>query len=294
MDLLLEGFGGWLLVWGPIALVSILFLVALASGWMPALRFRAPARTEPPLWSGLEVAGALTIHFGLMMLAGSLALSADSEGLDADAGAVLSGWRLFLVPLIAGVGAVGYVVLNTRLQGQPLRVVGLRRSSLANLVPVSLGYPALWTCVIVLAFVWQYLLVEFSAREEVEQQRTVQLFSRLVQEGDWLGLLPLGLTAVVVAPFVEEILFRGYFFGMVRRRQGFFWAAAFSSIVFSAYHMNLYALVPLALVGWILCLIYERTGSLWYSMLWHAAFNATTLVQLFWTHRAGGEVASGF
>lgn len=88
------------------------------------------------------------------------------------------------------------------------------------------------------------------------------------------------LMAVIVAPVAEEIIFRGYFYGVIRRFGGRIPALLTSSLLFAAIHVHLPSMLGLALLAVILCLLYERTGSLWATMTMHAAFNATTIAAL--------------
>lgn len=92
--------------------------------------------------------------------------------------------------------------------------------------------------------------------------------------------------AVVVAPFFEEILFRGGIQTVLRRVFGDgavgAWAAiGVTSIVFAMFHPMWMAPGILA-VSICLGYVYERTGNLWAAILMHAAFNAVnTLLFLF-------------
>ena len=88
------------------------------------------------------------------------------------------------------------------------------------------------------------------------------------------------LMAVIVAPVAEEVLFRGYFYGVIRRFGGRIPALLTSSLLFAAIHVHLPSFLGLFLLAVILCLLYERTGSLWASITMHAAFNASTIVVL--------------
>jgi membrane protease YdiL (CAAX protease family) len=85
---------------------------------------------------------------------------------------------------------------------------------------------------------------------------------------------------VIVAPVAEEIIFRGYFYGVIRRFGGRIPAILTSSLLFAAIHVHLPSMLGLGLLAVILCLLYERTGSLWATMTMHAAFNATTIAAL--------------
>jgi membrane protease YdiL (CAAX protease family) len=89
------------------------------------------------------------------------------------------------------------------------------------------------------------------------------------------------VAAVIAAPLCEEIVFRGYFYPVLKRTAGT-WAAAFSSaLVFAAAHGSLTALLPLFLFGLVLVFVYEKTGSIWAPIAVHFCFNGlTVLVQM--------------
>jgi len=86
--------------------------------------------------------------------------------------------------------------------------------------------------------------------------------------------------AVILAPVAEEVIFRGYFYGVIRKYGGRIPAITISSLLFAAIHVHLPSLLGLGILAVILCLLYERTGSLWASITMHAAFNASTIVAL--------------
>ena len=86
--------------------------------------------------------------------------------------------------------------------------------------------------------------------------------------------------AVIMAPVAEEIIFRGYFYGVIRKYGGRLPALLTSSLLFAAIHVHLPSLLGLGVLAIILCLVYERTGSLWASITMHAAFNASTIIVL--------------
>jgi membrane protease YdiL (CAAX protease family) len=103
-------------------------------------------------------------------------------------------------------------------------------------------------------------------------------------------VLPLvGVATVLVAPLAEETFFRGFVFGGLRR-YGFFWAALASGLLFSAAHVSLGGLIPLALVGMLFAWSYSRTGSLWTSIYAHLIFNLVSFVALTAIAQSGGSV----
>jgi membrane protease YdiL (CAAX protease family) len=83
----------------------------------------------------------------------------------------------------------------------------------------------------------------------------------------------------LAAPVSEEIFFRGMLFGGLRRNMGMIPAAAVSALVFGALHATtgVTAVPPLIVFGFILALLYERTGSLLPGMLGHAINNGLAL-----------------
>lgn len=80
----------------------------------------------------------------------------------------------------------------------------------------------------------------------------------------------------VVAPVCEELFFRGFLYGALRRH-GVVIAALVTGIAFGLAHVAsapIGFIVPLATLGVILCLLYERTGSLYPCMALHALNNS--------------------
>lgn len=90
--------------------------------------------------------------------------------------------------------------------------------------------------------------------------------------------LLLAVMAVVIAPVVEELVFRGYIYAVCKRYAGRVIATFFASLFFAAVHFNIPALLPLFMLAIVLTVAYELSGSLWVPVSIHACFNAVTLV----------------
>lgn len=98
------------------------------------------------------------------------------------------------------------------------------------------------------------------------------------------------MAAVVLAPIAEELLFRGLLHRGLRRRLRAVPATALSSVLFAVVHVDVafsqpLALVGLTLVGVILAIAYERTGSLLVPVVIHAVHNAVTIAAVVITSR---------
>ncbi len=93
---------------------------------------------------------------------------------------------------------------------------------------------------------------------------------------------------VILAPLVEECIFRGGFFcGFYRKNR--YVAYVLSIVMFSVYHVWQYAFAaqdPSYLLyaisyipaSFVLCWLYEKTGSIWTSIFFHMSFNAYALI----------------
>jgi membrane protease YdiL (CAAX protease family) len=86
--------------------------------------------------------------------------------------------------------------------------------------------------------------------------------------------------AVVTAPVVEELLFRGVLWPLVRDsgwpKTG--WIGV--PLLFAVIHWNAAAVVPLWVLGIFWTWLYDRTGDLTVPMLSHAMFNGTNFMWL--------------
>ena len=105
---------------------------------------------------------------------------------------------------------------------------------------------------------------------------------KLLQETrDPLIIALMAVTAVLVAPVCEEILFRGYLYPAAKRFAGPWVAGIGTALIFAAAHGSLSPLLPLFVFGGLLVLAYEWTGSLWAPIAMHFCFNgATVIIQL--------------
>jgi membrane protease YdiL (CAAX protease family) len=89
-----------------------------------------------------------------------------------------------------------------------------------------------------------------------------------------------GMLLIVVAPFAEEIFFRGFLYQSFRNSLGVPLGALLSALIFGAIHLEFFKLVQLAILGVILALLFEKTGSLWPPIILHAVNNALAFAVL--------------
>ena len=92
-----------------------------------------------------------------------------------------------------------------------------------------------------------------------------------------LLVLKIGM-ACVAAPLAEELIFRGYIYGTLKRFTSPVFGAVISAGLFAAAHGSLPALFPLWGLAIILVISYEVTKCLWVPIGIHAFFNAANII----------------
>ncbi len=111
----------------------------------------------------------------------------------------------------------------------------------------------------------------------------VAIFGAPEQEdiAESFGTLPLQILLIVVAaPVSEEVCFRGMLFGGLRERLPRFAAALICGLIFGGLHAltGISAVPPLIAFGFILALLYEKTGSIVPGILLHMLNNSVALI----------------
>jgi uncharacterized protein len=117
---------------------------------------------------------------------------------------------------------------------------------------------------------------------------TDKLPSELGAEHSTAALVAASVFVCAIAPIAEEFFFRGFLFGVLRRLRidiagrdiGTWIAAVITGILFGLAHTGsaaLQYLPALAFLGFVLCIVRWRTGSLYPCMALHSANNALAL-----------------
>lgn len=235
----------------------------------------APASSSP--WTGKDV---LFIVLGILavLLAALLGLRiwAQAAGAEIQPSNLLS----TTLGLLEGIALIGSVYL-----------LGLRRRSL-NWGSVGLRMPSpqwfirsLWLGLAAIPLsALAALLVQLLLNRPVEN---VQL-EFLAPEGfSWFAALSMLLLGGFVAPFAEELFFRGVLYPWMRDRWGVLPGMVASGVIFGAVHGEISVATAAALLGILLAWVYERSGSLWPPVIIHVINNAFKILMLYALIAAG-------
>jgi membrane protease YdiL (CAAX protease family) len=233
----------------------------------PALRDRALVELVP-LWITL-------IWVGLSLVL-RLSTEIDAAAAPFDAAATRRGMQLD-VGLQTLIGVVVTTAL-TRYGKHDLARFGMDLAHWRGQVALGLaGFLAAWVPV---------LLVLFATRPFRTDDRQHPLLRLLKEEPSGEALVLAVLAAVIVAPLVEELLFRVVVQGALTQRMAPRSAILFTALLFAAVHgfPDSLGLIPLAIV---LGYIYYQRHSYLAAVTTHAAFNG---VMLLLTVLGGGEL----
>jgi membrane protease YdiL (CAAX protease family) len=116
----------------------------------------------------------------------------------------------------------------------------------------------------------------YGAEYEIAQHQELDILSKYDQ---WSVRFSVFLLAVVVAPMVEELLFRGCLQTMFRSWTGLKWGSIFlTSGIFAMVHANLSHWFALFVLSSTMGYAYEKSGSLLRSIFIHAIFNGLSVL----------------
>ena len=84
---------------------------------------------------------------------------------------------------------------------------------------------------------------------------------------------------IAIAPAIcEEMLFRGLIYNSMKARYRVPVAIGMVAVLFGIYHMSLVKFIPTGLLGFVLCYVAYKTGSIYPSMMMHCINNAFSVV----------------
>ncbi len=224
-----------------------------------------PAWTAPLALVGGVVAAAIG---GLIIDLPALAFGVDITGSHVPGGITIAD------TVVQDVAFVLSAVFFAQLGGRAVSAwqFGLR--------PPGAGWRSATGRIALLLGVFLVLSIVWGAVFHAEKEKVLEQLG--TGESTALLLLSAGLTCVI-APVCEEFLFRGFIFTALRNWCGTWPAAVITGLIFGGVHAGsapALDLVPLAGLGFGLCLLYRYTGSLYPCMVAHSLNNSVAFGSL--------------
>lgn len=90
------------------------------------------------------------------------------------------------------------------------------------------------------------------------------------------------LALVVIAPLVEEMIFRGLMLPPLIKRFGLTFGIFFSSLLFAAIHLQINVAIVTFIMGWILAWLYLKSRSLVPAIIFHSLKNLVAFGLIFY------------
>jgi membrane protease YdiL (CAAX protease family) len=215
-------------------------------------------------WGAMTAVGVslLALFAGLLLSLPFLAIAGIDSEEDASAGTLIAlqtctALGFILIPILVAAGASGGF-RN-----------GLRRLGFVSFRPLQ----ALAWAGIGITFYLAFAILYSNLIGQPEQEEIAERF----------GSLPAQILLIVIAaPLAEEICFRGFLFGGLRKRMPMIPAALAGGLFFGLLHFSTgWSAVPLLVVlGAMFAVVYEKTGSLWPPIILHAVNNGLALAVL--------------
>ncbi|MDA8235484.1 MAG: CPBP family intramembrane metalloprotease [Clostridia bacterium] len=175
---------------------------------------------------------------------------------------------------LQGIMIAGLVIYIVRRNGQSFRELGLVIPSLGKVLVYGLVGGLL---LLGLGLV-SSSLIEFLTPRPPEPQ---PIAKAIAQAGTWSQLLLPLFVAAAIAPISEELFLRGFTYPVLREHFGLRVGMLFSAVFFAALHFDLLRFIPLAMAGWGLTWLYQKTGSLITPMLAHGVWNTLMTLVVF-------------
>jgi membrane protease YdiL (CAAX protease family) len=216
-----------------------------------------------PRWPAWYAGAAFVVALVLTAIAVGVLAAATGTG-EGEESALFT----IVATLAQSAAFMGTAVLFASLTARPRAAdFGLRRTRL---------WPAIGWAALALFSFYVFAAVYGAVIQDQPEQDVVESLG--ADEGSF-GLIVAGVMVIVVAPVAEEFFFRGFFYRALRSRFSVLGAAAIDGGLFGVIHWNfephgLLVIPPLAVLGFVFCLVYERTGSLYPVIALHAFNNS--------------------
>ncbi|GAC1444542.1 MAG: hypothetical protein NVS2B8_12820 [Vulcanimicrobiaceae bacterium] len=178
--------------------------------------------------------------------------------------------------------ALFLLAMLPRLARASLAELGLRRPSARDLRNGALGTLAMWLLVTIASAI----IFKFTKHHDTEN--AIALLQRMKSPADQIAFF---ILACVLAPMIEELIFRVFIFNALTRYVSVTTAIVASGLLFGLVHalgaastQLVTVSIPLAIGGMVLAYVYAKTRNYWANVTTHGLFNSISVIAIFVFH----------
>lgn len=220
----------------------------------------------------LALLGAdIAVAIGFGVLAGTFDGASTALGRFFGGSTVVASFVFYALSRLLG---LGIIVLFLRKYSVKLRQLGFKKFRFwHSLALVLLAVVALIVATSVIIVVLSKLAPSLDLAQDQEIVFT---------QAKAVGEIALAFVAlVVIAPIVEEIVFRGFMLPTFAKKFGWRPAVLMTSLLFGLVHWQLNVGIITFIMGLLLAWLYKKTGSLWPAILFHSLKNLVAFLIIF-------------
>lgn len=172
-----------------------------------------------------------------------------------------------------GFGMLSWYTFARRLKGLGLGFRHLRRDFVQALIILFCIMPVILAMIVSVQHLGQYLK---GPDYKVAQHQELEVLTTYPQRSLKISV---AFVAVLAAPLVEELLFRGLIQTLIRSYIGRPWLSiGLTSVLFAIIHDQSAHWPALFFLSMAIGYAYEKSGSLWQSIFMHAMFNGMSVL----------------
>ena len=177
---------------------------------------------------------------------------------------------------------VGVVAFFLKRYGSSFRAIGIRKPTWQEIaLGVSLGFGMLLISTVLENLMKSLMPHLFSPQTIADLNTMTEKFSAgdvFEKIGSPFAKTLFAIGGGVLAPIGEEVYFRGFIYNCLKHRFTVPLSIVLSGAIFAAIHISPLAIPVIFLMGMFLALVYEKTKSLWVTILMHAVNNSIIFI----------------
>lgn len=180
----------------------------------------------------------------------------------------------FFIYAISRLLGLGIIILFIRRRNITIKQFGFKKFSLFKAIKYILAASGLMLALTILVFL---ILGQLAPNIDLEQEQQIVFTAASGR----LEIIMAFIALVIIAPIVEEAIFRGLMLPVFVRRFGLIVGSILVSVAFGAVHWQLNVSIVTFIMGLLLAWIYYKTRSLWPAIMFHSLKNLVAFILIF-------------